>query len=106
MKLNTSFGKFKRLHKSKHNQTIFYSQNCKNYGFVENLYKFILVKKNSFIFESVEKGKIKGRYTICGKNPDKIWEFNNNNCFNYINNKKIKIKGSPKKKYWIYYWKI
>ena len=46
MKLNTSFAKFKKLHKSKKNQTIAYSEYCKNYRFVENLYKFILVKKN------------------------------------------------------------
>ena len=45
MKLNTSFGNFKRLHISKQNQTVVCSQNCKNYTFVENLYKFILVKK-------------------------------------------------------------
>jgi len=37
-----------------------------------------LIKKNSFIFESVEKRKIRGRYTIVGTNPDKIWEFNKN----------------------------
>ena len=73
MKLNTSFGKFKKLHKQSFNQTIAYSQKCRNYKFVENLYKFILVKKNSFIFESVEKGKIRGRYTIIGFNPDKIY---------------------------------
>ena len=78
MKLNTSFGKFKKLHRSKHNQTIFYSQNCKNYSFVENLYKFILVKKNSFIFESVEKGIIRGRYTIIGFNPDKSYNIKKN----------------------------
>ena len=50
-----------------------------------NLIDNFLVEKNSFIFESVEKGKIKGRYTIFGKNPDKIWEFNNNqsSLFNY-----------------------
>ena len=73
MKLNTSFGKFKRLHRGKSNQTIVYSQSCKNYSFVENLYKFILVKKNSFIFESVEKGIVRGRYTIIGFNPDKVY---------------------------------
>ena len=39
-----------------------------------------LVEKNSFIFESVEKGKIKGRYTILGRNPDYIWEFQGNKC--------------------------
>ena len=78
MKLNTSFGKFKRLHRKKSNQTIVYSQSCKNYSFVENLYKFILVKKNSFIFESVEKGIVRGRYTIIGFNPDKVYNIKKN----------------------------
>ena len=58
---------------------------------INNLINNFLNEKNSFVFESVEKGVIKGRYTIFGRNPDKIWEFNNNNCFNYKNNKKIKI---------------
>jgi len=78
MKLNTSFGNFKRLHRSKHNQTVVCSQNCKNYTFVENLYKFILVKKNSFIFESVEKGSVRGRYTIVGFNPDRVYNIKKN----------------------------
>ncbi len=78
MKLNTSFEKFKKLHKKSLNQTIAYSQNCKNYKFVENLYKFVLVKKNSFIFESVEKGITRGRYTIIGFDPDRTYNIKNN----------------------------
>ena len=79
MKLNTSLESFKKLHKNKkYNQAIYYSQNCKNYNFIENLYKFILVKKNSFIFESVEKGTIRGRYTIIGFNPDKAYNIKKN----------------------------
>ena len=79
MKLSTSLGNFKKLHKNKkYNQAIYYSQNCKNYNFIENLYKFILVKKNSFIFESVEKGTIRGRYTIIGFNPDKTYNIKKN----------------------------
>ena len=78
MKLNTSFKKFKQLHKKKYNQAVHFSFKCNNYAFVENLYKFILVQKNSFIFESVEKGKIRGRYTIIGFNPDKILNIKKN----------------------------
>ena len=78
MKLSTSIGKFKQLHKNKYNQTIYYSQSCKNYRFIENLYKFILIRKNSFIFESVEKGTIRGRYTIIGFNPDRIYNIKKN----------------------------
>ncbi len=78
MKLNTNLKNFKQIHKSKNNQAIYYSQKCKNYKFVENLYKFILSKKNSFIFESVEKGIIRGRYTIIGFNPDKIFNIKKN----------------------------
>ena len=78
MKLNISFVKFRKLHRQKQNQAVSFSQSCKNYNFVENLYKFILVKKNSFIFESVEKGVIRGRYTIIGYNPDISYNIQNN----------------------------
>ena len=45
----------------------------------------------------LKKGKIKGRYTIFGKNPDKIWEFNNKNSYVVIKNKvKKKLKVNPK----------
>ena len=50
----------------------------------------ILVKKNSFIYESVEKGKIRGRYTIFGYDPDLIYDVYNGKFLK--NRKKIKIK--------------
>ncbi len=78
MKLSISLSNFKKLHKNKHNQTVHFSQNCRNYNFIENIYKFILSKKNSFIFESVEKGIIRGRYTIVGFNPDKTYNIKKN----------------------------
>ncbi len=92
MKLNTSLENFKRLHKSRNNQVIYHSRYCKNYAFVENLYKFILFKKNSFIFESVEKGVIRGRYTIIGFNPDKIFNIKKNKIVVDDFKKKIVIK--------------
>jgi len=95
--LNVDLKSFKKNHKKKINQIIYYSYKTNGLNEINNLINNFLNEKNSFVFESVEKGVIKGRYTIFGRNPDKIWEFNNNNCFNYINNKKIKIKGSPKK---------
>ena len=94
--LNVSLKKFKKLHKSKINQIIFTSLKSNGEKEILNLINNFLLEKNSFIFESVEKGLIKGRYTIFGKSPDKIWEFNNNSCFNYVKNKKRKIKGKPK----------
>ena len=93
MKLNNSFKIFKKLHRKKINQIIFTSEDCKNYKFVENLYKFILAKENSFIFESVEKGITRGRYTIIGFNPDKIFDIGKNKVTedNFIRKKIIKI---------------
>ena len=92
MKLSSSLGNFKKFHKKKINQSIFFSQNCKNYNFVENLYKFILTKKNSFIFESVEKGSVRGRYTIIGYNPDMTINIKKNRIIedNFIKKKIIK----------------
>ena len=95
MIINRSFKDFKFRHRNKKNQIIYTSKKVKNDNDVLNLIDNFLIEKNSFIFESVEKGKIKGRYTIFGKNPDKIWEFNNNNSFLIKNDKRIKLKDKP-----------
>ena len=97
MRLNISLNEFKKNHLRKKNQVIFRSRNCKNYYKVENLYKFLLAEKNSFIFESVEKGTTRGRYTIIGLNPDKIWDIRNNIVILDNNKKKSKIKTNPLK---------
>ena len=95
MKINISFRDFKKNHTKKKHQVLFRSRTCKEYYKIENLFKFLLAKKNSFIFESVEKGKIKGRYTIIGLNPDKSWDINKNIVT--INNlgKITKVKTEP-----------
>ena len=96
MIINRSFKDFKFRHRSKKNQIIYTSKKIKNEEEVLNLINNFLNEKNSFIFESVEKGKIKGRYTIFGKNPDKVWEFNDDNSYLIKKNKKIKLKAKPK----------
>ena len=83
-----SYSKFKRDYSAKKNQVLYKIKKVKNDHEIIKLIDDFLVEKNSFIFESVEKGKIKGRYTIFGKNPDKIWEFNNRNSYLIQNNKK------------------
>ena len=95
MIINRSFKDFKFRHRSKQNQIIFTSKKVKKDEEIINLIDNFLIEKNSFIFESVEKGKIKGRYTIFGKNPDKIWEFNNNNSYQIKNKKKVLLKEKP-----------
>jgi anthranilate synthase component I len=95
MIINRSFNEFKFRHRSNKNQILYTYKNVKNDNDILNLINNFLIEKNSFIFESVEKGKIKGRYTIFGKNPDKIWEFNNNNSYLIKNKKKFKLKEKP-----------
>ena len=97
MKINIGFKEFKKNHSKKKHQILFRSRSCKNYYKVENLFKFLLADKNSFIFESVEKGTTKGRYTIIGLNPDKIWDINKDIIT--LNNLgiKSKIKTDPLK---------
>ena len=97
MIINRNFKEFKFRHRNKKNQIIYTSKKVKNDNFILDLIDNFLTEKNSFIFESVEKGKIKGRYTIFGKRPDKIWEFNNDNSFLIKNDKKIKLKEKPVK---------
>ncbi len=97
MRINISFSAFKKNHTKKKHQILFKSVHCRDYYKVENLYKFLLAEKNSFIFESVEKGVIRGRYTIIGLNPDKIWDINNNKIILNTNGKKKRIKNNPLK---------
>ena len=95
MIINRNFKDFKFRHRSNKNQIIYTSKKVKNDDEVINLIDNFLIEKNSFIFESVEKGKIKGRYTIFGKNPDKIWEFNNKNSYLIKDKGRIKLKDKP-----------
>ena len=95
--INISFKEFKNIHKKKINQVIYSSLVVKNENFLIHLINNFLVVKNSFVFESVEKGKVRGRYTIFGKDPDKIWEFNNNKAYSINSKKKKKINGHPEK---------
>ena len=97
MIVNRGFKEFKFRHRSKKNQIIYTSKNINNDKEVINLIDNFLSEKNSFIFESVEKGKIKGRYTIFGRNPDKIWEFNNSNSYLIKDKKKVRLKEKPQK---------
>ena len=95
MNINTNLTNFSKKHKNKKNQIIFYKTKCKNNKILENIINNFLIKKNSFIFESVEKRKIRGRYTIIGGDPDKIWELNKNKIYLIKNKKRIHIKESP-----------
>jgi len=95
MKLNISFNSFKKNHKLKKDQIIYSVKRCKNYKQVENIFNFLLVEKNSFIFESVEKGVIRGRYTIIGLNPDKIWDISKNIITEKFEGRKKTIKEKP-----------
>ena len=95
MNINLTSKKFKKIHKNKKNQIIFLKVDCKNNKIVENLISNFLKKKDSFIFESVEKRRIRGRYTILGADPDKIWEFTNQKINLIHNNKKKLIHGKP-----------
>ena len=95
MKINLSFKEFRKNHNKQKHQILFKSRNCQEYYKVENLFRFLLAEKNSFIFESVEKGKKRGRYTIIGLNPDKIWDISKNIIKITSLEKKTKIKTNP-----------
>ena len=74
--INRNFKDFKFQHKRNQNQVLFISEKIKSDQEILNLIDNFLTEKNSFIFESVEKRRFRGRFTIIGADPDKIWEFN------------------------------
>jgi len=95
MKLSIGFSSFKKNHRFKKDQLIYKVKSCKDYKQVENIFNFLLVEKNSFIFESVEKGTIRGRYTIIGLNPDKVWNINKNTITEQFEGEKKIINEKP-----------
>ena len=95
---NLNFTNFRKSCLRKTHQTLFKSLNCNNYKKIENIFQFLLSEKDSFIFESVEKGKIKGRFTIIGLNPDKKWDIYNKRIVEIgASNKKKIIRKDPLK---------
>ena len=87
----TEFNKFKK--KNKFSITYIIEKNTP-INKIDILINNVLRKKNSFIFESVEKAKTRGRYTIFGFKPDLTLKIINKKIF--LNNKKIKKKLEPK----------
>ena len=67
--LNRNFNDFKFRHQRNENQIIYKSKKIKDDREILNLINNFLKEKNSFVFESVEKGRIRGRYTIFGNIP-------------------------------------
>ena len=63
-------------------------------------------EKYIFLFQSVEKGSQKGRYSVIGIRPDLIWQCKNNKCFitDLTNSKKKQIL--MVKNHWKVYQKI
>ncbi len=88
---------FKASHKKKQNHILYSSKKISSQSEIDNLINNFLIIKNSFVFESVEKGKIRGRYTIIGLNPDKIWDVNKNIITINSFGKKTKLKTNPLK---------
>ena len=66
MMINRNLKDFKVQHRRKKNQVLIISKKTNRDKDILNLINNFLVEKNSFVFESVEKGIIKGRYTIFG----------------------------------------
>tara|TARA_B100000989_G_scaffold129084_1_gene95895 strand:+ start:1388 stop:2824 length:1437 start_codon:yes stop_codon:yes gene_type:complete len=82
------------LIKKKNNFTLSYLIDKKvNIKKIELLIDNVLKKKNSFIFESVEKAKTRGRYTIFGFQPDLELIIQDNRIF--LNGKRISSKIKP-----------
>ena len=55
MKINLSFKEFRKNHNKQKHQILFKSRNCQEYYKVENLFRFLLAEKNSFILSQWKK---------------------------------------------------
>ena len=91
----STFKEFKKNYKKKNFSQIYAIKNKPKLETIEKIVELVSLNKDSFIFESVEKVKIRGRYTIFGFNPDLVIETKNNCIIQNINNKKIIVKKNP-----------
>ena len=81
-----SFKDYKKSHKENKISLLYAIEGNSKATKIENLIDVILRKKNSFVFESVEKAIHRGRYTIFGYDSDKVYEVKGNQVF--VNKKK------------------
>ena len=86
--LNPDLALFKKNYDLGVNQILFTSFAADVHTPISSLIK-LQNEKYVFLFESVEKGSQKGRYSVIGLNPDLIWECKENKC-TIVNNNKIK----------------
>ena len=91
----STFNEFKKNSTKKNFSQIYAIKDKPKLQTIEKIIEVVSLNKDSFIFESVEKVKIRGRYTIFGFNPDLVIETNNNRIIQSINNKRKIIKKSP-----------
>ena len=91
----STFNEFKKNSTKKNFSQIYAIKNKPKLQTIEKIIELVSLSKDSFIFESVEKVKIRGRYTIFCFNPDLVIETNNNRIIQSINNKRKIIKKSP-----------
>ena len=70
---------FKKKYDSGKPQVLFTTLSADLYTPVSTLLKFKNLKY-TFLFESVEKGNNKGRYSFLGIEPDLIWECKDKKC--------------------------
>tara|TARA_X000001036_G_scaffold287149_1_gene266747 strand:+ start:50 stop:1552 length:1503 start_codon:yes stop_codon:yes gene_type:complete len=84
--LNPDLALFKKNYNLGVNQILFTSFAADVHTPISSLIK-LQNEKYVFLFESVEKGSQKGRYSVIGLKPDLIWECKENKCTIFNNNK-------------------
>ena len=80
----TSFDNFKKHYNKKISQLVLKKIPNNLETPLSAFLKIAIDRKNSFLYESVQDGKTKGRYSIIGLNPDKILKIKNKNTKIYF----------------------
>ena len=73
MKLTPEFDQFEKNYNKNINQLVYCRLAADLDTPVSLMLKLTNEEENSFILESVTGGEVRGRYSIVGMRPDKIW---------------------------------
>lgn len=74
---NNALEKASQLYANKQNSIFFHKEPAGSLTPISLFSKLRKLSPYNFLLESVEKGKNKGRYSVIGLRPEKIWEFAN-----------------------------
>ena len=84
--ISINLNNFRKNYSNRKHQLVFLKIEMDDFDPLSSFIKITSDKKNSFLYESLKDGKMSGRYSVIGTDPDKILEIKGKKSKIYFNN--------------------